>query len=112
MRYVNIKERSILNIPVPTDRRKNFRMEALDMELHPRKTKRRGSFILWLVAILILCIAVGVVFTYFFAGATIRGYPKHETVTLSQETEAYSDGPSNELSFRSMTVERLASRMI
>lgn len=107
--------RSIRKIPVPPGRKKVSvqppPIPDQDFSYEDRRP-RRGSLALWIVAGVIVCALVGLLLMYFFEGAEVTVHARQQSVTLSGEMTASPDAPVGELSYKTISIERTASRTV
>ena len=106
------KERSIRNVPVPPNRRQFIPVQNEHAHRGGGARKGGGSFWLWTVAVIVACVAVGLIVSNFFAGATITVTPRQIHVDTLPALQAIRNAPSGTLSYELMTVSQGASSTV
>ena len=116
-------DRSIRNVPLSPGRRRFSTVPADPME--PPKPppireewhddpppRRKRSLLLWGIAVVVVCVLLGILVSAFFAGATVTVYPKTMNASPSGSVLATLDAPVGSLSFETMILEAQTSRTV
>ena len=117
-------DRSIRNIPLsnkpqrlPAGQTGSIRPEPVDdtkwrdvPPLKRPKRQRRLRLVLWFVlGVALICIAVGLLLSTVFAGASVVLYPKTQTVTPPATVSAQPNAPAGVLSYQTVRVTQFAT---
>ena len=117
------QERSIRNIPVPSNHRRASRapteMEE-DEEVTPAPTRerrpRRSGRRMWLIVATLIVVGIASVLALLlstlFAGATVTVFPRKEAVTPPASIVARLEAPVGSLTYETMTISRSATTTV
>ncbi len=104
-------DRSIRNIPVPASHRRLPIEEA--PKPSPRRRRRRNRLFLWVVlAVVLLCIAGGLLLSTSFSGTTIHVTPRSQVVTAPATMTAEINPGVGVLAYQVLTASRTASTTV
>lgn len=109
-------DRSIRNIPISANhhRRAPVKTEDHGDTLSPRPPRRRRGrhWWQWVLAVVLVSVAGGLLLSTVFQGAQITIYPKTEAIAAPITIEAESNAPSGKLSFQRMTLNASATTTV
>lgn len=115
-------DRSIRNIPVPTNHRRSAPPVTMDMDEEdttpvrtPRRKRgggKRKVFIMAAVAVVVLGALLAILLSTSLAGATVTVFPRKETVTAPASLVARINAPVGSLSYQTMTITRGATTTV
>ena len=116
-------DRSIRNIPVPTNHRRPAPppvMDTVEEEVTPIRPmrRRRGGggkrkmLVIVAIAVVVLGALLAILLSTSFAGATVTVFPRKETVAVPASLVARINAPVGSLSYQTMTISRGATTTV
>lgn len=115
-------DRSIRNIPVPASHHRRVsptghhvpeeEEEFVHTPKKPMRPKRTRGILIWVGAVVVLCVVAAVLLSTVFEGATITVYPKTASITPTGPIIAQPNAADGELGYQILPVTKSASTTV